>query len=196
MGGEAKQQLLHQGLDVALTRGWIKPRGKQRTDSTHVLGAIRVLHRLERVGETMRATLNVLATVSGEWLRTQVPTEWVDRYEKRFEAYRLAKGKAERQQYAQVIGADGLVLLAVIYSDQAPLWLRDIPMIQILRKVWVQQYYASDDGRAIFRTDEDVAPCAVQIHSPYDAEARFSTKRDILRAAYTVHRTETYDENM
>ncbi len=119
--GEAEQQILQPLLDIALARGWIKPRGKQRTDSTHVLGAIRVLHRLETVGETMRATLNVLATVSGEWLRTQVPTEWVDRYEKRFEAYRLPKGKAERQQYAQVIGADGLVLLAVIYSDQTPL---------------------------------------------------------------------------
>jgi len=161
---EAEQQILQPLLDVALARGWIKPRGKQRTDSTHVLGAIRVLHRLETVGETMRATLNVLATIASEWLRTQVPIEWVDRYEKRFEAYRLPKGKTERQQYAQVIGADGLLLLSVIYSDQAPSWLREIPLVQILRQVWVQQYYARDDGQAIFRTDEDVAPGAVQIH--------------------------------
>lgn len=194
--GEAEQHVLQPLLDLALARGWIKPRGKQRTDSTHVLGAIRVLHRLETVGETMRATLNVLATVAGEWLRAQVPVEWVDRYAKRFEAYRLPKGKTERQQYAQVIGADGFVLLSAIYSDQAPAFLRELPMVQILRQVWVQQYYARQDGQAIFRTDEDVAPCAVQIHSPYDAEARFSTKRDILWAGYKVHLTETCDDDL
>ena len=36
----------------------------------------------------------------------------------------------------------------------------------------------------------------MQIHSPYEAEARFSTKRDILWAGYKVHLTETCDENM
>src|SRR5947207_640214 len=105
--GKADQLILQPLLDLALARGWLKARGKQRTDSTHVFGAIRTLHRLETVGETMRATLNVLATVAPEWLRTQATPEWVDRYEKRFEGYRLPKGKAERQQYAEVIGADG-----------------------------------------------------------------------------------------
>ncbi len=58
--GGAEQQVLQILLDTAMKRGWIKAHGKQRTDSTHVLGAIRALSRLETVGETMRATLNVL----------------------------------------------------------------------------------------------------------------------------------------
>jgi hypothetical protein len=45
---------------------------RARADSTHVLGAIQGLYRLETVGETMRATLHVLATVAGDWLRTHV----------------------------------------------------------------------------------------------------------------------------
>lgn len=155
--GEAEQQVLQPLLDEALARGWIKPRGKQRTDSTHVLGAIRALNRLETVGETMRATLNVLATVAGEWLRIQAPVEWLDRYEKRFEAYHLPKGKIERQQYAQIVGADGFSLLSAIYSDQAPSWLREIPMVQILRQVWIQQYYAPGD-QVNWRIDEDLPP--------------------------------------
>ena len=40
----------------------LKARGQQRTDSTHVLAAIRVMNRLELVTETLRATLNDLAT--------------------------------------------------------------------------------------------------------------------------------------
>ena len=37
---------------------------------------------------------------------------------------------------------------------------------------------------------------ALQIHSPYDVEARFSTKRDILWAGYKVHLTETCDDDL
>ena len=49
-------------LDTLLERlrqlGLLKPRGRQRTDSTYVLAAVRRLNRLERVGETMRAALS------------------------------------------------------------------------------------------------------------------------------------------
>jgi transposase len=191
--GKADQLILQPLLDLALARGWLKARGKQRTDSTHVFGAIRTLHRLETVGETMRATLNVLATVAPDWLRPQVSEAWVDRYEKRFEGYRLPKGKAERKAYAEVIGTDGFQLLSAIYNETAPTWLREVPMVQVLRQVWVQQYYAPQ-GPAIWRTEDDLPPSALQIHSPYDAEARFSTKREILWAGYKVHLTETCDE--
>jgi transposase len=50
--------LLDTLLQGCCSLGLIKPRGKQRTDSTHVLAAIRVMNRLELVGETFRATLN------------------------------------------------------------------------------------------------------------------------------------------
>ena len=42
---EAEQLILQPLLDIAMKRGWLKPHGKQRTDSTHVLGAIRALSR-------------------------------------------------------------------------------------------------------------------------------------------------------
>lgn len=55
------------GFDLQLEhgrkRGWIKAQGKQRTDSTHVLAAIRTICRPECVGETMRHALNILAEV-------------------------------------------------------------------------------------------------------------------------------------
>lgn len=76
-----------------------------------LFGAIRTLNRLETVGETMRATLNILATIASEWLCTILSPDWFDRYEKRCEAYRLPKGKAERQRYAEVVGEDGFSLL-------------------------------------------------------------------------------------
>ena len=47
--------LLETMLERFKAQGLLKARGKQRTDSTHVLAAIRTLNRLECVGETLRA---------------------------------------------------------------------------------------------------------------------------------------------
>ena len=59
--GKAEQTLLDTLLARVRELGLLKSRGRQRTDSTHVLAAVRMLNRLERVGETLRATLNALA---------------------------------------------------------------------------------------------------------------------------------------
>lgn len=77
--GNVEQRLLDRLLEVCREQGWLKERGQQRTDSTHVLGAVRALNRLECVGETLRHTLNVLAVTVPEWLRVHSDPEWTDR---------------------------------------------------------------------------------------------------------------------
>src|ERR1700712_1453940 len=62
--GSAELLLLDVLLERLKSEGLVKARGRQRTDSTHVLAAVRTLNRLERVGETMRAALNEVATVA------------------------------------------------------------------------------------------------------------------------------------
>lgn len=83
--GKAERLLLDTLLERLRERGLVKKRGRQRTDSTHILAAVRVLNRLERVGETLRATLNVLASVAPEWLKELAPAQWFDRYGSRVE---------------------------------------------------------------------------------------------------------------
>ncbi len=80
VAGEAAQLLFDTVLTHCREQGLLKVRGRQRTDSTHVLAAVRVLNRLERVGETLRHALSILATVVPDWLRAQVPEEWYARY--------------------------------------------------------------------------------------------------------------------
>src|SRR5499433_3611968 len=60
--GSAVERLLEKLLECCRARGLLKARGQQRTDSTHVLAAIRVLNRLELVAETSRPTLTALPT--------------------------------------------------------------------------------------------------------------------------------------
>jgi transposase len=114
--GRLETQLLEQFLERFKQRGLIKARMRQRTDATHVLAAVRLLNRLELVGETLRQALNSLAVVAPEWLRVRAPQEWYLRYAARFEAYRLPKTQSERMALALQIGTDGLQLLQWAYA--------------------------------------------------------------------------------
>ena len=74
---EAGQRFLDTFLTACKARGWVKARGMQRTDSTHVLAAIRTLHRLECVLETMHWVLNQLSDVAPAWVQTACTTRMV-----------------------------------------------------------------------------------------------------------------------
>jgi transposase len=180
VAGTAEQRLLDRLLTLARERGLLKARGRQRTDSTHVLAAIHVLNRLECVGETLRQALNSLAVVAPDWLRGQVPADWYERSGSRVDNYRLPKTDAERDALAEVIGADGVTLLEAVGAPTAPPWLRQVPAVDILRRVWLQQYYAPDEtGRRRWRAARDLPPGALLIISPSDPEARCGGKRDL-----------------
>jgi transposase len=61
LGGNAESLLFDKLLDVCRERKWLKRRGRQRTDSTHVLAAVHAANRLQRAIETLRHALNALA---------------------------------------------------------------------------------------------------------------------------------------
>jgi transposase len=155
-----------------------------------VLAKVRALNRIETVAETLRATLNALAAAAPDWLRAQVDAEWFDRYSERSEESRLPKGQAVREQYAAKIGADGLRLLDAVYAATSPPWLREVPAVEILRRVWVQQFVTME-GQVRLRAAADLPPSGVRINSPYDAEERFGNKGSTTWEGYRVHLTET-----
>jgi transposase len=112
--GQAERLVFEHLLVWCQQQGWLQARSRQRTDSTHVLAAIRAVTRLECAGETLRATLNVLAVVAPDWLQTQSQPEWIERYSERMEDYHLPVSKARREQQAQIYGADGKRLVDAI----------------------------------------------------------------------------------
>ncbi|WP_371749913.1 zinc-binding dehydrogenase [Streptomyces sp. NBC_01283] len=71
-------------LEAMLARlseaGLLRAGGRQRTDSTHVLAAVRTLNRMEVVGETLRAALEALAAAAPDWLASLISSAWVERY--------------------------------------------------------------------------------------------------------------------
>ena len=192
--GSLEESLLTALLKLCRERGWLKERGKQRTDSTHIEAAIRNLNRIECVGETLRAALNSLAVVVPDWLRMHVPPEWYDHSALRMEEFRMPKEASKRQALVEQIGQDGWELLRWIREAEGLEWLREVPAVEILRRVWLQQFWV-EEQKLRWRSNDDIPPSSLLISSPYDTQAHLSIKRDTVWTGYKVHLTETCDEN-
>lgn len=195
VAGGAEERLLDLMLNAFSERKLLKRRGRQRTDSTGVVGAIRVLNRLELVGETLRHALNVLAEVAPNWLKGIMQPEWMERYTKPVSDYRLPYSEAERQAYAETIGEDGRYLLNYIYQGLAPSELRTLPAVDILRQVWLQSFYQDENETIHWRTLGNEPAIDQCIVSPYDLTARAGVKRETTWYGYKVHLTECCDED-
>jgi transposase len=202
--------LVRLALDALLERlagqGLVKAGGRVRTDSTHVLGAIRNLNRLELAGETLRATLEALAVAHPVWLTSVIDPGWQQVYGARIDNLHLPSSKTKRAELMIQYGRDGYHLLDQVYAPSAPGWLRQIPAVDVLRQVWIQQFYRHaeiDAGTATGRQEvrrreaapdgDGLPPGHQRIISPYDLDARYSIKRDTGWGGYKVHFTETCD---
>ncbi|MFC9331312.1 IS1182 family transposase [Kitasatospora sp. NPDC057015] len=188
--GDRAGLLLTRLLDILREHGLLVKGGRQRTDATHVLACARMLNRLELTIEAMRAALEALSVAAPVWLAGHAPLTWWDRYAQRASDYRLPQGEGPRAALAVMVGTDGYELLEAVRAAGAPAWLREIPALQILRMVWVQQYYRDHDGPRL-RGKGERPPGAVAITSPYDTDARYGVKRGMGWSGYKGHFTET-----
>lgn len=194
--GDAEQLILDRLLELCRERKWIKARGKQRTDSTHVLAAIRAINRLDFARETMRHALESLAEAAPEWLKDHSEPGWVERYRQRDRAWRKSSKKEDEGALATAIGVDGHVLVSAVYALDAPEWLRKLPPVETLRRVWVQQYYVENGVVRHRGKTEGLPPSSICIRSPYDLDARLAKKKkdEPPWVGYKVHLTETCEE--
>lgn len=193
-------------LDVLLAavadKGLVKSGGKQRTDSTHVISAVRDLNRLELAGESVRAAVEaVVAAVPGWFERVFEVPGWSGRYGRRIDSWRLPTAQTKRDQLAVDYGTDGHALVAAVYSPAAPVWLRELEAVQALRLVLLQNFVVVVDkqGRQVIRmrdADKDGLPSAPsRVASPYDLDTRWAAKGDdLFWCGYKVHISESCDD--
>jgi transposase len=197
--GDFRERLLEEGradrlLDLALARlkeaGLVRERTSQRTDSTHVLAAVRDLTRLELVTEAVRAASEELARTAGHALEGLVDDDWGRRYGR---PVRLGKNPARPKTRMNEAGADARRLLEHLAAS-FPGLLRG-PRVEALRQILVQNYHWDPAGRLRWRGDEGDAglpPSAARIVSPYDPAARYSRRGQVTRwTGYLAHVTET-----
>jgi len=198
--GDFRERLLEEEgradrlLDLALARlkeaGLVRDRTSQRTDSTHVLAAVRDLTRLELVTEAVRAALEELARTAGHALESLADDDWGRRYGR---PVRLGKNPTRPKTRMNQAGADARRLIGHLAAS-FPGLLRG-PQVQALRQILVQNYYWDPAGRLRWRDDEGDAglpPSAARIVSPYDLAARYSRRGPVTRwTGYLAHVTGT-----
>src|SRR5215469_7594240 len=92
------------------------------------------------------------------------------------------------------VGQDGASLLSAVFEPEAPCWLREVPAVEILRRVWVQNYQWSE-GKLSWRSSENIPPAALYISSPYDLDAHYSKKRTTSWVGFKVHLTEACEKD-
>ncbi|HEY0700496.1 MAG TPA: IS1182 family transposase [Micromonospora sp.] len=196
-----EQRVLDLLLDALRTEGLIGAGGRQRTDSTHVIGAVRDLNRLELAGESVRAALEALAAAAPDWLPAVIDVaDWGRRYGARVDTWRLPTSKTKRAELVAAYGTDARTLLRAVYDTATPHWLREVPAVDVLRRVLVQNYVITIDaaGREVIRAREadtdGLPPGRTRLTSPYDLDARWAAKGDDRHwNGYKVHVTETCD---
>jgi transposase len=207
-GRVVEHELEEAVLDALLAKlaadGLVKAGGKQRTDSTHVIAAVRALHTTELAGESVRAALEALAAACPDWLAARFClSDWECRYGARVSTWqRRAPGKAERDRLAVQYARDGYALVAACYEPAAPPWAREIPAVQVLRTVLIQSFTRAvdQDGREVISRREPgdggdgVPPAHLRISSPYDCDARWGAKKDLSWLGYKLHISETCDD--
>src|SRR6266849_2866610 len=193
-------------LDALLTRvaeaGLVKAGGKQRSDSTHVSAAVAALNRLELVGESVRAAVEAIAAAHPAWLVQRVcVADFSRRYGTPMTSWRPPVSQTKRDELAIACARDGYALVEAVYDSSAPAWLRELPAIDVLRRVLLQNYTRNiTGGREVIKRREkepegDGLPRGhLRIASPYDTDARWGVKREEFWLGYKLHVTETCDD--
>jgi transposase len=200
--GAARERLLETLLTQGQAQGLLRAGGRQRTDATHVLAAVRVLNRLELVAEPRRAAFNAVAAAEPAWLTRHVPQSWYRRDSRRIEYSRRPRSETERQTKTQMMGEDGLCFLAWLDEPDVAAHLRELPEVHTLRRVWQRHYRREptdnkeDDSPGTGRFTTQAEPAASQdpIETPDDGEARYRHQRGLDWIGYTVHLSDTCDE--
>jgi Transposase DDE domain/Transposase domain (DUF772) len=195
-------------LDALLARlaseGLVKAGGKQRTDSTHVVAAVAALSRLELAGESVRAALEALAAAHPDWVAARICVpDWARRYGTPVTSWRSPASQARQDELAIGYARDGHALLEAVYDSSSPAWLAQVPAVDVLRRVLLQNYtrVIGADGREVIRRREKepqggdgLPPGHARISSPYDSDARWAAKREEFWLGYKLHVTETRDD--
>ena len=138
--------VFEQVLNWVQGHGFLKKHGKQRTDSTHILGCVARMSRLELVWETLRVTLCALQETDQKWYVQQIPAVFDEMYRERQSDWRMSSEQVEAKM--KKAGLDGHWLLDLV-TERGSSTIRELPEVVTLEQVLSQQFKRQEGRRSI-----------------------------------------------
>lgn len=171
-------------VDLLIELGLVKRGGKQRIDSTHILGYVKEMSRLECAVETVRLALEELAEL---FVGSKRPEFWERLwalYVQSEVGWRLSK--AERDSRYRQCGQD--IKELVEWVDNNDPKLAEIESIKLLRRVFEEQFEVVEGAVQSRRTRPSRA-----VQNPHDPDAHYADKGTKQWIGYKVHVMESVD---
>jgi transposase len=178
-------EALLQGLQAA---GFVRKNSKQRLDSTHVLGAVAKMSRLEVVREMIRLFL-VMVEREGAFESLPDGVEWEERYIDSDIHWHRANRETLVQKFEQA-GRDALSLIEWA-RRQAPA-IRDHEQTALLDRVFQEQYEFTEKGWKRRKHEGSGV-----VKNPHDPDVQWAAKdpaRKTQWEGYKVQISETVDD--
>jgi len=154
------------GLEQA---GLVRQKGKQRLDSTHVLGLVARMGTLECVRESVRLALEELGeTVSEE----QRPGFWSRLWERYVDSQLDYKASAETLKQKTTQAGQDVLELRTWLATQPEAW-RQGEKVRLLERVWSEQFEVAEGQQVVRKTEIPATP----VQNPHDPQAQWCTKK-------------------
>lgn len=164
--------------------GLVNRKGKQRLDSTHILGYVKEMSRLECAVETLRLALEALEQALPSAERPEFwGTLWALYVQSEVD-WRLSK--AERDSRYRQCGRDMEELLEWIKGKGAP--FSELEAVKLLWRVFEEQFEVVEG-----KLQPTHKRPARSIQNPHDPEAHFADKGKRQWVGYKVHVVETVE---
>ncbi len=189
-----QEAVLFEGLLAYLKqRGLVSAGGRQRTDATHIIGAVKQMSDVEVVREAVRLAVGALMSTDATWTLQHLPISFITSYKRSWPNYRM--GQEELEEFIQQTGEEARWLLDQV-ALLASVELQRLPEVRQLAQIWEEQYqYVDDPERALaVRRGQDYQ--TNRIRSPHDPEVTYGIKGNgaLTWVGYKVHVTETIEE--
>jgi len=175
-------------LEKMRAAGYLPKRNRQRLDSTHIIGVVRRMSRLECVRQALRLVLEELAQDEKLARPADWPVWWERYVESRFD-YK-SSGEIMGQKMIQA-GYDALEVLNWI--DALSSGNRNGKSVQILRSVFEGNFELGVNGVI----EKRLAQPTGAIQNPHNPDAQWSSKDTLKEKAWVGHKvqiSETVEE--
>jgi transposase len=148
--------------------GLVERRGKQRLDSTQMMGLLSWMSRLENVRETLRLALQELEKSAPAQARPAAWSGWIERYVESKLDYRA--GVDALKSKMEQAGRDALELLGWVDGlfEKAP---GQGSQVQLLRRVLEENFQLTDH----VLSQREAQPAGA-VHNPHEPQAQWAAK--------------------